>query len=47
MYIYIVLQITVWSVRVIYVNLSVEGTGHYRQQTLTVVVRLRVEYDFV
>ena len=36
--------IIVWSVQVIYINLSVEGIGHYRQQTLTVIVRLRVEY---
>ena len=38
------LPIIVWSVQVIYINLSVEGTGQYRQQTLTVIVRLGVEY---
>ena len=27
------LPIIVWSVQVIYINLSVEGTGYYRQQT--------------
>ena len=37
-------QITVWSVQVTYINLSVEGTCHYRQQTLIVIVRLRVKY---
>ena len=38
------LPIIVWSVQVIYINLSVEGSGHYRQQTLIVIVKLTVEY---